>query len=165
MKAKPPRQPGTWIPDVFVRRAMPASADRVFDLLTRGDQMQLWLCDEATSDVREGGRVLATWRDPMHPEETVTRRGTWFELERPTLAYLRWDDPSPDARPGHDEVLKFAIAAEGDGAIVTVQSPCPQQFERTTVTTVQDATRQSWTQLLDELGGMLREEQSGDAAG
>lgn len=155
---KPPvtRAPGAYIPDVFVRHPMPATAAEVFALMTTGEGLQLWLCDEATSDVREGGQLRATWRDPMHPEETVVRRGTWVEVEADRIAYLRWDDPSPDAHPDHPEMLKIALADDGPKCVVTVMSPCPQQFERTTIATVQDATRQSWIQLLTELAKMLR---------
>ncbi len=158
MKPPKPRQPDSYIPDVFVRHAMPADAERVFDLMTRADQLALWLCDEATSDVVTGGALIATWRDPADASATVTRRGTWVEVERPSIAYLRWDEPSPDAHPDHDEMLKVAIA-EADGVTtLTVMSPCPQQFEHTTPSMVQDATRRSWMQLLDELAQMLRGE-------
>jgi uncharacterized protein YndB with AHSA1/START domain len=158
---KPPqaRVPGSHIPDVYVRHAMPASAERVFDLMTRADQLALWLCDEAASDVVVNGKLSATWRDPTQQDRDVTRRGTWVEVERPSLAYLRWEDPSPGADPEHPEMLRVAIADAEDGDVwLTVASPCPQQFEMTNAATVQDATRQSWEQLLGELAALLRAE-------
>ena len=155
MKPPAPREPGSWIPDVFVRQALPISPERLFDVLTGAEGLTLWLCDRAVSDARAGGKVVATWVDPKPPHETVTRQGTWLELERPQMASLGWDQPSEDAHPDHPEVLKFAIAESEGGCTVTVLSPCPQQFEHTTPTTVQDATRRSWQQLLQELADAL----------
>ena len=162
---KPPSQDARYepgqIPDVFIRKAMPAAAETVFDALTTADGLALWLCDRAVSDAREGGAVTATWDNPDHPGDpgkSVSRRASWVEFERPTLAYLRWDDPSPDWRHDRPEMLKFAVACvdgQPHNCSVTVVSPCPQGFEHTTPATVQDATRQAWEQLLDELAAAL----------
>ncbi len=155
---KPPqrREPGTAIPDIFVRETMPASAERVFALMTRADQMALWLCDEAQSESKVGGAVVAKWHDPTGQTAGMTRCGTWVEFEPPRLAYLAWKDSDRHDR-GSDE-LKIAVAETEDGCAITVVSPCPQHFEHTSIGTVQDATRKSWQQLLQELAAMLREE-------
>lgn len=158
---KPPTatQRGMPIPDVFIRRAMPATAERVFDLVTHANNLQLWLCDEATSELHPGGQVTATWRDAEDPDQRFTRRATWVEFERPTIAYLRWDDPNPDWPHDRPEMLKFAVACvdgQPHNCSITVVSPCPQGFEHTTAQTVIDATRQAWEQLLDELGELAQ---------
>jgi uncharacterized protein YndB with AHSA1/START domain len=138
---------------VIVRCAMPAAPEDVFDVLTRADRLVWWLCDEARSDVCEGGRIVASWRDV---DGMVHRQGTWIELSRPHIAHLRWDDVPADTGAGDD--LKFAIAAAEDGSMVTISSPFPPGLEHTSPVTVRDATRDSWAQCLEELGELLKRE-------
>ncbi|GEM_PF-2660754 len=158
MKPPQPRDPAAAIPDVFVREAMPASAERVFDLMTRADQLALWLCEEALSDRRVDGDVVARWHDPTGTTSGMIRRGRWVEFEAPRLAYLQWES---DGSAGPPELLKIAVAETETGCAVTIVSPCPQEFDHTSIGTVQDATRRSWQSLLRELAAMLRNEAAG----
>jgi uncharacterized protein YndB with AHSA1/START domain len=136
--------------NLVLRFELPATAERVFDLFTRGDQLTTWFCDQADSDVQPGGRLVATWLD--EDGETWARSGTWVELEAPGFARLVWD-----AEEGPADEWQFGIAGCEGGCRVTVVSPVlPHPNLPNDVR--QDAVRQGWERTFAALDQLLRTE-------
>jgi len=138
---------------VLVRCTLPASPERVFDLFTQADQLALWFCEDAQSDLRPGGAIRAGWVD--EEGETWTRSGRWVELDRPFVASLEWFDEGSEV-----QAFRIAIAPHAQGCTLTVLSPALPPRDAVPADVLLDAVRQGWEHTLEALAGMLRAEHS-----
>lgn len=163
---------------VIVRRTLPASPERVFDLFTRGEDLARWFCDACDSDPRLGGEVHAAWID--EEGEPWDRLGHWLEFDRPFVATLEWleaedfegqsADPhvladgqpitvgAEEPAPRQRETLRIALAPHPDGCTVTVLSPLMQGRDTIRPEVLHDTVRHGWETTLQGLEQLLREE-------
>jgi len=79
-----------------IERTYNASAERVFDAWTSEEVMRRWWhagsdwqTTEAEVDLRIGGSVRVTMRDP-HKDEKYGGGGHYLEIERPTRLVFTW---------------------------------------------------------------------------
>lgn len=84
------------------------SPDRVFEALTRGDQLARWWPREARTEVRQGGLLTMTWFDGGTMD---TRFETVVPGQR--VAY-----------PFYGERLEFVLAPHAGGTSLTVKHHC-----------------------------------------
>lgn len=138
---------------IVVRCTLPASPARVFDLFTRADQLMMWFCDTAHSDLVVGGEVRAQWTD--EEGEVWTRSGRWAELDPPFVAVLDWQGEAGTVEP-----FRIAIAPHAEGASLTVLSPGLPPRDSIPQDVALDAARQGWEHTLEMLAGLLRDERT-----
>jgi uncharacterized protein YndB with AHSA1/START domain len=134
-----------------IERTYNASAERVFDAWTSEEVMRRWWhagndwqTTEAEVDLRIGGTVRVTMRDP-HKDEKYGGGGQYLEIERPTRLVFTWLWDGMDVR----QVIEIDFE-EKDGA-TTVRFAHRDLWDEEAVR----SHERGWGNVLDSLGREL----------
>lgn len=113
------------IPHVRITRFFRAPRERVFAAWTNAEQMKRWMgppnfiCPEAESDLRVGGRYRVVMRgtppprDGEAPQEiTSTVTGEYLEVRPPELVRYSWN---PTWSPGEETIVTLRLHEENGG--------------------------------------------------
>src|SRR3954453_5455660 len=138
--------------DLGVTRLLPAPPARVFEALTRPDDVARWwgprlfTTPEIELDLRVGGRFRFTMQPPGGDRFHLS--GEFREIPPPSsLAYtFRWDEPTPDDR---ETVVALTMEAVADAVDVAVRQGDFATEERV------ELHRAGWTDSLDKLSALV----------
>ena len=133
-------------------RVLPAPRERVFDALTRPEDLATWwgprefTTPEIELDVRVGGRYRFTMQPPDGDRFHLS--GEFLELDRPSrLAYtFRWEEPAPDDR---ETVVTLTLDVVPAGTELTVAQGAFGTEDRLAL------HRGGWSDSLDKLSALL----------
>ena len=133
-------------------RVLAAPRERVFDALTRPDELATWwgpqgfTSPEIEIDLRVGGRYRFTMQPP--DGDRFHLAGEFLEVEPPRrLAYtFRWEEPAPDDR---ETVVTLTLDDVAGATELTVAQAEFATEERLAL------HRGGWTDSLDKLSAIL----------
>jgi uncharacterized protein YndB with AHSA1/START domain len=119
-------------PAVRFERVYPHAVERVWRMVTVPEEMAAWFPSSVELDLREGGAMAFTFEE--HEVDAMT--GRVVELEPPRVFAFLWGE----------ELLRFELAAEGDGCRLTLTHH---------ISNPDEAARNAagWHVCLDKLGG------------
>lgn len=78
------------LPDIRVATLVRAPRERVYDALTRADELDAWFTTGAEVDPRPGGEMVWRWVDWGPDRITAEDRGPVLEARRPERYVFRW---------------------------------------------------------------------------
>jgi uncharacterized protein YndB with AHSA1/START domain len=135
-----------------LRRLLVAPRERVFEALTRPDDLARWwgprlfTTPEVELDLRVGGHYRFTMQPPDGDRFHVS--GEFLEIAPPSwLAYtFRWDEPAPDDR---ETVVTLTLDEFGEATELSVRHGDFATGERLAL------HRSGWSDSLDKLSALL----------
>ena len=121
-----------------------ASAEIIFQALTKAKALEQWFCDKADSNPRVGGELTALWNDGKTKRKG---RAVFTRFEPPSILILQWidDGRGEDAADTHN--LSYEIhSRSGMTELVMTDSDETEMDEETL-----DFLAQGWNAVLLEL--------------
>jgi uncharacterized protein YndB with AHSA1/START domain len=115
------------VPDVELEfhTLLVAPPARVFAALTQADHLAHWLCDEAQSEPRGGGRVTLRWRRAGSSEQPFT--GSWVAFDAPRACAFAGGEPShPDGYAGR---IEWTLEPSDGGTRLVTRHRMPPRVE------------------------------------
>jgi uncharacterized protein YndB with AHSA1/START domain len=105
-------------PDIRVATLVRAQRERVYDALTRAEELDAWFTTGAEIDARAGGEMVWRWVDWGPDRVTAEDRGPVLEATRPERFVFRWQA----GLGGTTVEVDFDEAAEGaEGTVVRLR--------------------------------------------
>jgi uncharacterized protein YndB with AHSA1/START domain len=112
-----------------ITRTFPAKRERVFDAMTKSDQLAQWwgpagfTLPQADLDLRVGGKYRFKMQPPQGDAMTLT--GSFKEINRPSRLSYTW---GWEGAPGPETLVTIELReAEGDTEVVLTQEPFPSK--------------------------------------
>lgn len=96
---------------VKLKHVIQADPEQVFAMLTEAGRLREWLCDEARSEPRAGGRFVFRWNSGYEAQ------GSFVSLEAPEEAILVWQG---QGEPG-PTLVEWEIEQEDEGVEVSLK--------------------------------------------
>jgi uncharacterized protein YndB with AHSA1/START domain len=137
---------------LVLRRVVAARRERVFDALTRPDDLARWWGPRGftipgiDADLRLGGRYRFTMQPPDGDRFHLS--GEFLEITPPSrLSYtFRWDEPTPDDR---ETVVALTLDDRDDATLLALRQGEFATGERLAL------HRSGWNDSLDKLSALL----------
>ncbi len=115
------------VPDFEIEfhTVLTAPSPRVFAALTQAEHLARWLCDEAQSDPRGGGKVSLRWRGPEASDQPFA--GEWAAFETPRCCALVGGQPEhPDGYAGR---VDWTLQSADGGTLLVTRHRMPPRIE------------------------------------
>jgi uncharacterized protein YndB with AHSA1/START domain len=108
----------TAAPAAVVDRFINATPERIWNALTRQEELQRWFFTEVKTDPRRGGNYDMWWRSEKEPERDHRRFGKYLDFDPFTRLSFEWrgDLTGPKGLQGMgDTVVTITLTPEGAG--------------------------------------------------
>lgn len=126
------------------RTVLAAPPERVFAALTRAEHLAHWLCDAATSEPREGGKLVLTWRRPgASPEPFVAE---WSGFEAP--GRCGFSGGQPEYPNGNGGRVEWTLEGADGGTLLRTRHSMPPSIDYAPLA---QRFAHAWPRALDQL--------------
>jgi uncharacterized protein YndB with AHSA1/START domain len=139
---------------LVVRRAIRASAERIFDAWTEPEHLRAWwgprpvTCSGAEVDLRVGGRYRIA--NALPDGSTLIIEGEFREIERPRKLVYTWHMGNIGDAAGESSLVTVRLEPRGDTTeVIIVHENVPSVAAR-------DSHEEGWNGCLDGLESFVR---------
>lgn len=143
-------------PAVVVERFIKATPERVWNALTRQEELERWFFAEARTDPRPGGTYDVWWRSKRRPELDHRRFGKYLDFDPFTRLSFEWrgDQAGPRGLRGvGDTVVTITLTPEAGGTRLRLTHTGWNSTDL--ARTECDSHQGGWTFFMDNLASVL----------